>query len=154
MSPSNPWLKWKGRASGTMSSTLCLREEQGWLWANQKGKVWFLSISFWPVFPSFGLTAAPHLLVLKKSQRETSCNACLFSLLKFPLGQHPSLRTTGAGLILRPPRRVPNPLGRAQAGWLPQVSPSLALVSPCPGMVFLTWHFFFVSEMPGDLGGT
>lgn len=47
-------------------------------------------------------------------------NVYLFSLLKFSLGQHPSRRTTGAGLILRPQRRVPNPLGRAQVGWLPQ----------------------------------
>lgn len=136
-----------------MSSLFCLQEERGWLWANQKGKVWLLSISFWPVFPSFGPAAAPHLLVLKRSQREMWCNAYLFSLLKFPLGQHPSLRTTGAGLILRPQRRVPNPLGRTQAGWLPQVSPSLVPVSLCPGMAFLTWHFFFVSEMRGDLGG-
>lgn len=103
--------------------------------------------------PLFGLSAAHRLLVLKKSQRETSCNLCPFNLLKFSLGQHPSLRTPGAGLILRPQRRVPSLLGRAQTGWLLQVGPSPAPVSPCPGMVFPVWHFFFVTGMPGDLGG-
>lgn len=131
---------------------LCLGEERGWLWENQKVQVWLLSIFFWLLFPSFCLSAAPHLSVLKKSRRETSCNVCLFSLLKFSLGQHPSLRTPGAGLILRPQRRAPSPPGRTQVGWLPQVSPSPAPGSSCPGMMVLVWHFF-VSAMPGDLGG-
>lgn len=83
------------------------------------------------MFPSFCLSAALRRSVLKKSQRETLCNVCLCSLLKLFLGQHPSLKTTGAGPILRPQKRVPNLLGRTQAGWLRQVSPSPALVSPC-----------------------
>lgn len=89
------------------------------------------------MFPSFHLTAAPRLSVLKRSQRETLCNACLFSPPKFLPGRHPSRRTTGAGLILKPQRRAPSPLARARVGWLPQVSPSPALGSLCPGTGFL-----------------
>lgn len=103
----------------------------------------------------FVFTAAPPLLVLKRNQKKTLCNVCLSSPLKFFPGLHPRRRTAGAGLILRPQRRVSSPLARAQVGWLPQVSASPALVSLCPGKPFsffpgvLSWHFFSVSEMPG-----